>query len=332
MWYFRGMDGHRSIGGFFGLELPEYGNFPQWHEGRSVAVNSGRRALEYILRCLGDVRRVHVPRYTCATILEPMKLLGVPCSFYCIDERLELVNPPVLETGEYLLYANYFGIKEKYVDLLASRYGGRLIVDNALALYSPVRSGVSSFYSPRKFSGLSDGGVAVMEHPRLEVEERDESFPEASFLLECLEHGPERACAACERSERRLQNAPLRRMSRLTERLMRGIDYEQVRRRRMDNFLFLHERLGHLNRLAVDMDSLSGPFCYPFWTAFPELRNVLIDERILIPLLWPEVLAQAPAGSLERKLALHLLPLPVDQRCGPQDMERLARIVEAFYS
>ena len=59
---------------------------------------------------------------------------------------------------------------------------------------------------------------------------------------------------------------------------------------------------------------------------------MLIDQRVLIPLLWPEVLAQAPAGSLERKLALHLLPLPVDQRCGPQAMERVARIVEAFYT
>ena len=100
----------------------------------------------------------------------------------------------------------------------------------------------------------------------------------------------------------------------------------------MENFRFLHERLGALNRLSVDLDSVSGPFCYPFWTAFPELRNALIDERILVPLLWPEVLEQAPADSLERKLALHLLPLPVDQRCGRQDMERVARAVEVFYS
>ena len=49
------MEKSTGIGGFFGLELPEYGNFPQWHAGRSVAVNSGRRALEYILRCLGGM-------------------------------------------------------------------------------------------------------------------------------------------------------------------------------------------------------------------------------------------------------------------------------------
>lgn len=328
------MEGRTDIGGFFGLELPEYGNVPPWRSGRSVAVNSGRCALEYILRHLGDVRRVHVPLYTCRTILQPMERLHISVASYRIDERLELEELPDLREGECLLYTNYFGIKEKYVDLLASRYGGSLIVDNALALYSAARPGVSCLYSPRKFSGLPDGGIAVMDAgtPLPEPEERDESMPEAAFLLEYLEHGPERTCAACERSERRLRNAPLRRMSRLTERLMRGIDYEQARLRRMDNFLFLHERLGALNRLSVETDSLSAPFCYPFWTAFPELRNVLIDEHILVPLLWPEVLEQAPADSLERKLARHLLPLPVDQRCGPQDMERIARSVEAFYS
>lgn len=328
------MEGRTDIGGFFGLELPEYGNFPQWHPGRGMAVNSGRRALEYILRHLGDVRRVHVPLYTCLTALEPMERLQAPTVFYRIDECLELEKLPELGEGEYLLYTNYFGVKEKYVDLLASRYGGRLIVDNALALYSAPRSGACALYSPRKFSGLPDGGVAVMgaRGPLPEPEEQDRSLPEASFLLEWLEHGPEGASIACERNEERLRNTPLRRMSRLTERLICGIDYERARLRRMENFRFLHERLGALNRLPVDLDSVSGPFCYPFWTAFPELRNALIDERILVPLLWPEVLEQAPADSLERKLVLHLLPLPVDQRCGRQDMERVARTVEVFYS
>ena len=83
------MERRTGIGGFFGLELPEYGNFPQWHPGRSVAVNSGRRALEYILRRLGDVRCVRVPLYTCRTVVETMERLGIPVITYRIDERLE---------------------------------------------------------------------------------------------------------------------------------------------------------------------------------------------------------------------------------------------------
>lgn len=326
------MEKSMDIGGFFGLELPEYGNFPQWHAGRSVAVNSGRRALEYILRCLGDVRRIYVPWYTCATILEPMELLRIPYSFYRINEGLEPESLPVLEEGEYFLYANYFGIKEACVNMLAARYGERLIVDNALALYSSPRPRTAALYSPRKFSGLPDGGVVVMDRPCLELEEQDESLPHAAFLLECAACGPEAASCACERSERRLKSAPLRRMSRLTECLINGIDYESARRRRLENFLFLHERLGHLNRLSPDVGTMSAPYCYPFRTGLPELRDALIDAHILIPLLWPEVLEWAPFDGAERKLALNLLPLPVDQRCGREEMERIACAVENFYS
>ena len=183
------MERRTGIGGFFGLELPEYGNFPQWHPGRSVAVNSGRRALEYILRRLGDVRCVRVPLYTCRTVVETMERLGIPVITYRIDERLEPEELPELEKGEYLLYTNYFGIKEKCVDRLASRYGGSLIVDNALALYSPARSGVASLYSPRKFSGLPDGGIAVMDAERsLTMMRRmgkfaDRFFPEAEVVI-----------------------------------------------------------------------------------------------------------------------------------------------------
>ncbi len=134
------MERRTGIGGFFGLELPEYGNFPQWHPGRSVAVNSGRRALEYILRRLG-MCAVRVPLYTCRTVVETMERLGIPVITYRIDERLEPEELPELEKGNTFLYTNYFGIKEECVDRLASRYGGSLIVDNALALYSPARSG-----------------------------------------------------------------------------------------------------------------------------------------------------------------------------------------------
>lgn len=120
-------------------------------------MNSGRRALEYILRRLGGVRRVHVPLYTCGTVLEPMERLHIPVIPYRIDGHLEPEELPELEEGEFLLYTNYFGIKEKYVDRLASRYGGRLVVDNALALYSPARPGVASLYSPRKFPAFRTG-------------------------------------------------------------------------------------------------------------------------------------------------------------------------------
>lgn len=328
------MGKNKETGGFFGLELPDYDNFPQFHAGRSVLLNSGRCALEYILHTLGNVRKVYLSHYTCHTVMEPLERLGISFDFYRINPDLEVEesNLPVLQEGEYLLYTNYFGLKEGYIDDLAGRFAGHLILDCTLALYSPPRRGVPSFYSPRKFSGVADGGIAVMDNPTLQVGTRDVSWECSSYLLQRLEQGAEAAADACEQSEKRLCDAPMRRMSVLTEKLIRGIDYKSAAEKRLSHFLYLHERLKGLNRLPLDAGGISAPFCYPLWTNMPGLRNELIDNRILIPCLWPHVLESAPAGSLERHLAFHLLPLPVDQRCSMEDMNHILRSVEAFYA
>lgn len=323
----------KDIGGFFGLELPLYDNFPQWHEGRSIFLNSGRSALEYILRSLDGISRLWVPYYTCPTVLEPLTRLGIPYEFYSVNSNLEPEEWSLagMEGGDWLLYTNYFGIKEKFIDDLCIEFCGRLILDQSLALYSPVRRGVPAFYSPRKFSGLPDGGVAVMDHPVLPVPDRDETASRAGFLFVRQESGADAASALCERSEEYLHKAGMCGMSLLTERLMRGIDYEQARCRRLENFHFLHEIFCDLNRLKIEEDSVSVPFCYPFWNSLPELRNELIDQRILVPLLWPEILETAPLLGMEHRLALNLLPLPIDQRYGCEDMKRIVDVIHAFY-
>lgn len=43
---------------------------------------------------------------------------------------------------------------------MAARFGNRLLVDNAQALYDPPMEGIDTFYFPRKFFGVPDGGYA----------------------------------------------------------------------------------------------------------------------------------------------------------------------------
>ena len=328
------MESDREIGGFFGLELPVFDNFPQVREENYALLNSGRCALEFILHSLGTVVRVYLTRYTCPTVLVPLERLGIPYEFYRITPDLEVVEEslPVLREGEYVLYTHYFGIKERYIDTLADKYRGHLLIDSTLAFYSPARKGIPVFYSPRKFSGVADGGIAVMSSPSSVPEARETSHGFSGYLLQRLEQGGESAAAGCQESEDRLRNAPMRRMSLLTERLLRGVDYESAARRRMSNFLYLHERLAGLNKLCPDTENMSAPFCYPFWTNLPGLRNELIDRRILIPCLWPEVLERSSPGSVECNLALGLLPLPVDQRYDHAEMNIIIRAIEKYYN
>ena len=80
-----------AIGGYFELELSDRGHFP--HED-GYCVNSGRNALELILRHIRDISRLWIPYYTCDVILEPVTKLGIQYSFYHVNQNLELSNEP----------------------------------------------------------------------------------------------------------------------------------------------------------------------------------------------------------------------------------------------
>lgn len=321
------MSAHSEIGGFFGLELPVYDNFP-WRGG--VYLNSGRSAFEYILRALGRVSKVYLPRYTCHSLSAILQKLRIPCDYYALDERLEIEaeSAPRPQRGEYILFTHYF----EYLADLGEQYRDHLIIDQSLALFSPPPEGAPSFYSPRKFAGLPDGGIAFFADRETDLPEREVSHSTASFLLQSLESGTAAASEACKENERRITRAPCRAMSKLTARLMSALDFEAIRARREENFALLHGRLGHLNKLPADMLRPCGAWCYPLWTNLPEWRNFLIDRNIYIPILWPRLLASAHAGTLEQKLARELIPLPVDQRYNNLEMMRIVEAARAFMS
>lgn len=323
------MTAHGEIGGFLGLELPVYDNFP-WKGG--VCVNSGRNAFAHILRSLGRVRKVYLPRFTCRSLAAILQKLRIPCECYAVDRRLEIAeeSAPDPQRDEYVVFTHYFGLQEPYLAELRERYRGRLIIDQSLALFSPPPKGTPCFYSPRKFAGLPDGGLAFLTQGATVPAERDVSYPTASFLLQSLESGTAAAARACEDNERRIARAPCRAMSELSSRLMRALDFETARMRRQENFAFLHEHLGRLNKLPSDMLKPCGAWCYPFWTNLFEWRNFLIENNIYIPVLWPHLLAPAHAGTLEQKLARELIPLPIDQRYTRAEMERIVEAARAF--
>ncbi len=97
----------REIGGYFELELPpsDLSEVPS-----GIFVNSGRHALEYILRALGNkVRHVWLPYYTCDVVLEPINRLGLTYTFYHINESFEIADRIDLQQGHYLIANNYYG-------------------------------------------------------------------------------------------------------------------------------------------------------------------------------------------------------------------------------
>ena len=122
-----------------------------------------------------------------------------------------------------------------------------------------------------------------------------------------------------------------KRMSKLTQNLLHALDYDFIRERRRANFEFLDRALRKYNRLSVH--SVDGAFAYPLMVEHgADIRKALIAEKIYIPCLWPNVLDDAEKGSWDYQLAADILPLPVDQRYGLEDMEYLAEEVQRCIS
>ena len=130
----------KPIGGYFSLELPMK---EELHKN-AIRLNTGRNCLEYILRAR-QYRKVYIPYYTCEVILEPFKKLGIQYEFYHVDVHLEIKDSPLLKEDEALLYVNYYGLKQRYVEKLAEKVGKCLIVDNTQAFYAKPIPGIDTF-------------------------------------------------------------------------------------------------------------------------------------------------------------------------------------------
>lgn len=325
-----GCDQIKAIGGYFELADKdcECGTMPV----KGIALNTCRNALEYIILQLPDAKRIIVPYYTCEAVIEPLKRLPVEYEFYHIDEQLEMAEGIDLQEGDYLIANNYFGVKDAYITELAERYGERLIVDNAQALFAPVLPGIMAAYSTRKFVGVADGGFAggVSAESALDYES-DNSAEHDSHLLIRKEKGAEAGFRDYQANECKLDNQPIRRMSPQTQSILSHIDYEKVIQQRRQNYRFISEALGDMNLIQLPaMDSFACPMVYPFMTNDELLRARLIENKVFVARYWPNVLEWCSNEDIEYKFATCIIPLPVDQRYGEKDMKIIIETINGI--
>ena len=311
------------IGGYFSLELPL---FKEYHQG-AIKLNTGRNCLEYILRCR-HYKKVYIPYYTCDVILEPFHKLGTKYSFYHINLDFEIVDDIHPQMGEAILYTNYYGLKQRYVEKLAERYGQQLIIDNTQAFYAKPIDGIDTFYTCRKFFGVPDGAYLYTDKLLDEELEQDVSYERMSFLLKRIDLGAEAGYADFREQSHLLIGQPIKRMSKLTERLMQSIDYEKSAHTRRNNFCILHELLKKTNNNRITLDDNAVPMVYPYYSDKERLREYLINNKIFIARYWPNVLEWCQSGDWEYQLSENLVFLPIDQRYNEEAMEIILNLIK----
>ena len=319
----------KAIGGYFELELAQRSSLP--FADNAIYLNSGRTAFEYILLSLGHAAKVYLPYYTCDVVINKLRKHNIPFSFYSINTQLEIDKLIDLKADEYIIVNNYFGIKDEYIRSLAARYNGQMIVDNAQALYAKHYPETKAFYSPRKYVGIPDGGIAYCDVVPSITLEQDYSHERCAHLLKRIDVDSQCGYADFKAVSRELSTLPIRTMSKLTRTLLQSIDFESIKQKRRANFEMLHNALGDSNLLNIPhATTFECPMVYPYMTSKQGLREHLLKNNIFVATYWPNVLEWSKDKPSQAKLAEQILPLPIDQRYDKEDTNRIIQTIQTI--
>ncbi len=313
----------KEIGGY--IELDTY-HGKMLHED-AKALNCGRHCLTYLIRSR-KIERMLLPCFICDSVINVCRKEGIRIRFYSVNDQLH----PIIQSSqqkEWVYVVNYYGqISSCEIKELKKMYKN-LILDNTHAYFQSPTEGVDTIYSCRKYFGVPDGAF-LYSSSRLEENLKESiSYSYMNFLLGRYEKTAKEFYEQYRENNDRFDNEPLMAMSKLTKNLLRAVDYIEVKIKRTKNFKYLHERFWEINYLKLI--PYDGAFMYPLYIRNGRnIRNALSEQGIYIPVLWPEVYTRCGEGSLEYDMAQNILPLPIDQRYGYKEMEKMYNMISCL--
>ncbi len=311
-----------NLGGFFELELV---NKKQAYHANAMALTTGRSCLHQIVKLVRP-KCLYIPFYCCNALISPLLEAQINFKFYGLEKNLDPILPQ-LEEGDYLLYTDFFGLKNKQVEKLKKTYGQRLILDRTHAFFQQTNSEYWSFTVCRKYYGVPDG--AYLDGPNLPKEKPQRNHNvRVDFSVNRLLGKQQLAFQQYQAFEAELNNDILG-MSLLTEMLLSNVDYEFVANKRKANFDYLNERLAVNNKWDWSRAHEAVPFCYPYWPELGKInRSELYQRNFFIPTYWADTANREGSDfDLEKTISSEMLPLPVDHRYGIKELEPLVEFL-----
>jgi hypothetical protein len=319
-----------EIGGYFGLDLPDYGDlYPD-----ALKFQSGRAAIRAVLECNG-IKRVIMPAYNCGSIHKAAADAGVEVETYELDESLYPKNLPLKLSDQcVVMYVNYFGLSLRNVARLHEAIpADRLIIDNSQALFASHTKALATIYSPRKFVGLPDGGL-LMASTSLSItpplEEDQGSIDRMKHLLVRMVYSAREGYEDFHKARDSIRDTSPLAMSRLTRRLMKSIRWDQVIKRRRENYLIMAGMMDAINEMHWTLGENDAPLCYPLTMRGREINKVkkdLAEHNVFTATYWPDAAPRIKVGTIEEALLNETLFLPIDQRLDRAQVEEAGRLV-----
>ena len=315
--------------------MKEYGGYIEFehytgkhYHQNAIPLNTGRNCLRYLIRAK-KIKHIAMPRFICSAVTNVCKNEGVRITYYFINRELKPIGIEEFDEGTYLYIVNYYGLLDTdYVTKLACKY--RVILDNSQAFFESAITGIDTIYTCRKFFGVADGAYLITDSRIDEHIEVDTSYDRMAFLFGRYEVDASTFYPAFRQNEQRLDTIEIRYMSKITQNILRNIDYNYIKNIRNQNYCTLNNTIGK-NNLLRTQKPIVGPYMYPFLINNGNyLRTKLKEKNIYVPVLWPNILETEKCESYEYYFADNILPLPCDQRYSTQDMLYIANTIDYF--
>lgn len=309
----------KEIGGYF-----ELGGFiKNTYHDRAIALNTATNAVIYLIKAK-KIKKIYIPYYMCDCLDKIKQCCEV--EYYRIKEDFTPDFYIELKNNEYLYIVNYFGMfRNENIDEYRKKYNN-IIIDNVQAFFQKPVNGIDTIYSCRKFFGVSDGAYLYTDTKLDEFIPKDNSKDRFRYLLGRLEETASSNFEEYKKNEELLLNLDLAHMSNSTKLILNSMQYDIIKQKRTENYRYLNDKLKDSNGLKLK--NIKGAYMYPYYTENAnELRKKLIDNKVYIPILWPNVLKQ-DKNTIEYKYADNILLIPCDQRYTISDMEYICKIIK----
>lgn len=316
----------KEFGGY--IELEHY-NGSEYHSGYKL--DSVRSALSLIIS-LKQYQHVLIPYYICSCISELFDMIGIDYSYYHIDDNFHpILDEYASDEHTCLLLVNYFGqLESDYVKEIAKNYN--IFLDNTQAFFLKKIDGIDMANSCRKFLGVTGGGYLYTDFAvDISLYPYDHSYNRLRCLVGRLEESASEYYKYFVENEEVIRGCPCKRMSKFDENILRSIDYEEIIKKRTNNYNYLDRNLQYLNKLTIK--NHAGLFMYPLLLKNGlNIKKYLIAHKVYVPTLWPGVDSFTEINEFERNLVENLVLLPIDQRYGIEDMQYMLETLKDYYN
>lgn len=150
-------------------------------------------------------------------------------------------------------------------------------------------------------------------------------------LLKRIDLSANEGYSSFQENECSLDNSGIKKMSNLTHALLSSINYDVVSEIRRENYQYLDLQIGDSNLIELPELGKQVPMVYPYLTDDENLRCKLIQNGVYVATYWNDVLSHVSPDSVESNYVNYLLPLPMDQRYGIEELTYIPKILSGEF-